>query len=176
MKTKLQDWINIVNQSQIRKKIHGLIFKYSDKSILSVKNPNHSFIKEKARNIIPKLRKNLLNITELDEREKKLNQIAHKNIRGNAILATSKLKPTAHSNDAVIPVPTFDQRITAKADVKERIQVQTNANTRTETTLELSSIVVINIQLQKDFGTDDVNLFSKFLNHQFVTEETACSK
>ena len=116
MKTKLQDWINIVNQSQIRKKIHGLIFKYSDKSILSVKNPNHSFIKEKARNIIQKLRKNLLNITELDEREKKLNQIAHKNIRGNAILATSKLKPTAHSNDAVIPVPTFDQRITAKAD------------------------------------------------------------
>lgn len=112
----------------------------------------------------------------MDEREKKLNHTAQRNIKGNAILATFKLNPTTHNNDAVIQVPTFDQRITANAAVRERTQVHTNAKTRTDTTLELSSIVVINIQLQKDFGTDDVNLFNKFLNHQCVTEETACSK
>ena len=176
IKVIVQDWIRSVNHNHIKKKIHGLNLKYSVKSMLSVKNHNHSFIKEKAKNIIPKLRKNLLNITEVDEREKKLNQIAQKNINGKAILATFRLKPTTHNNDAVIPVPTFDQRITAKAAVRERTHVHTNANTRTETTLELSSIVVINIQLQKDFGTDDVNLFNKFLNHQWVTEDTACSK
>jgi hypothetical protein len=76
----------------------------------------------------------------------------------------------------VIQVPTFDQRITANADVSERIQVHTNANTSTETTLELSNIVVINIPLPKDFGTEDVNFLNKFLNQPLVTEETACSK
>ena len=91
-------------------------------------------------------------------------------------MATFKLRPTIHNNEAVIHVPTFDQRITAKADVRDKIHVQTNANTRTETTFELSKIVVIKIQLQKDFGTEDVNLFSKFLNHPFVIEEIACSK
>ena len=176
MNTILQDWINAVNQSHMRKKIHGLIFKYSDKSTLSVKKPSHSFMKEKAKNTIQKLRKNLLNVTELEEREKKLNHIAQINIKGNAIFATSKLKPTAHSRDAVIHVPTLDPSITAKADVRERIHVHTNANTSTETTFELSNIVVINTQLQNDFGTDDVNFFNKFLNDQLVTDETVCSK
>ena len=176
MKIRLQDWIKIVNQSAIKKKIHGLIFKYSDISMISVKNANHSFMNEKARNIIPKLRKNLLNVTELEEREKKLNPIAQININGNAIFATSKLKPTAHSKDAVIPVPTLDHKITANADVRERIHVHTKASTSTETTFELSNIVVINTQLQNDLGTDDVNFFNKFLNHQLVTADTACSR
>ena len=91
-------------------------------------------------------------------------------------MATFKLKPTIPNKEAVIPVPTLDQRITAKAAVSERTHVHTNANTSTETTFELSNIVVINIQLQKDFGTDAVNLFKRFLNHPLVTEETACSK
>ena len=115
-------------------------------------------------------------MTEVDEREKKLNHIAQKNINGKAILATFRLKPTTHNNDAVIHVPTLDHKITANAAVRDRTHVQTNARTRTDTTFELSRIVVINIQLQKDFGTDDVNLFNKFLNHPWVTEETACSK
>ena len=76
----------------------------------------------------------------------------------------------------MIHVPTLAHSITAKADVRDRIHVQTKANTSTETTFELSNIVVINIQLQKDLGTDDVNLFKRFLNHQLVTEDTACSK
>ena len=120
--------------------------------------------------------KNLLNTTELDEREKKLNHTAQRNIKGNAILATLRLNHTIHNNEAVIQVQTLDPRITANAELRERIHVQTNASTSTETTFELSNIVVINIQLQKDFGIDDVNLFNRFLNHQFVTEETACSK
>ena len=141
-----------------------------------MRNPNHSFIKEKARNIIQKLRKNLLITTSFGQRERKLSHKAHKKIKGKAILATSKLKPTAHNNEVVIHVPTFDPRITANAEVNERIHVQTKANTSTETTFELSNIVVISIQLQKDLGTDDVNIFNRFLNHPLVTEETACSK
>jgi viroplasmin and RNaseH domain-containing protein len=129
-------------------------------------NHNHSFIKENARNIIPKLRKNLLIDTSFGQREKKFIHIAHMNINGNAIFATSRLSQTTHKSDDVIHVPTLDQRITANADVKDNIQVQTNANTRTETTLELSNIVVIKIQLQKDFNLDEVNFFNKFLNHQ----------
>jgi hypothetical protein len=129
-------------------------------------NHNPSFIKENARNIIPKLRKNLLIDTTFGQREKKFIHIAHMNINGNAIFATSKLSQTTHKSDDVIHVPTLDQRITANADVKDNIQVQTNANTRTETTLELSNIVVIRIQLQKDFNLDEVNFFNKFLNHQ----------
>jgi hypothetical protein len=73
-------------------------------------------------------------------------------------------------------VHTLDPRITANADVKDNIPVQTKASTNTETTFELSKIAVIKIQLQNDFKTDDVNFLSKFLNHQFVTEDTACSK
>jgi hypothetical protein len=60
--------------------------------------------------------------------------------------------------------------------VSERTHVHTKARTNTEITLELCNIVVINIQLQKDFNTDEVNFFNKFLNHPLVTEETACSK
>ena len=172
----LPDWINTVSQSPIKKKIQGLKCKNSEKSTLSVKNPSHSFIKEKARNIIQKLKKNLLNITELCEREKKLNHTAPKNINGNAIFATFKLNHTIHNKDVVIHVPTLDQRITANAELSESTHVHTNANTKTETTLELSNIVVINIPLQKDFRTDDVNLFSKFLNPHFVIDDTACSR
>lgn len=172
----VHDWTNIVSHNHIKKKIQGLILAYSHKSTISVINHNHSFIKENARNIIPKLRKNLLIDTTFGQRERKFIHIAQANINGNAILATSKLKPTIHKSEAVIQVPTLDQRITANADVKDNIHVQTNANTKTETTFELSKIVVIKIPLQKDFNLDDVNFFSKFLNHQFVTEETACSK
>ena len=114
--------------------------------------------------------------TTFDQRERKFIHIAHRNINGNAIFATSKLKPTTHRSEAVIQVPTLDQRITANADVKDKIHVQTNARTRTETTFELSKIVVIKIPLQKDFNLDEVNFFNKFLNHQFVREATACSK
>lgn len=60
--------------------------------------------------------------------------------------------------------------------MSERIHVHTKAKTRTETTFELSNIVVINIPLQKDLRTEDVNFFNRFLNQPFVTEETACSK
>lgn len=114
--------------------------------------------------------------TTLDQRDKKFIHIAHKNIKGNAIFATSKLNHTTHKSDAVINVPTFDHRMTAKADVKDSIQVQTNANTSTETTFELSNIIVINIQLQNDFIFEDVIFFNKFLNHQLLKDETDCSR
>lgn len=155
-----------MSHSQIRKKIQGLISAYFPKSTISVMNQSHSFIREKARKIIPKLRKNLLIDTTHDQREKKFIHTAHRNINGNAILATSKLKPTTHKTEDVIHVHTLDQRITASADVRDSIHVQTNANTKTETTFELSSIVVIKIQLQKDFSLDEVNFFNRFLNHQ----------
>ena len=107
---------------------------------------------------------------------KKFIQIAQRNINGRAIIETFKLSHTIPKIEDVIIVHTLDQRITANADVRDSIPVQTNANTRTETTFELSKIVVIKIQLQKDFNLDEVNFFKKFLNHQFVREETACSK
>ena len=44
--------------------------------------------------------------------------------------------------------------------MSDKIHVHTNANTSTETTLELSNIVVINIPLQKDLVTDEVNFFN----------------
>lgn len=171
-----QDWARIVNHNHAKKNNHGLISVYSQKSTKLVINHSHSFIKENARNIIPKLRKNLLIDTILDQLEKKFSHNAHTNIRGNAIFATSKLKPIIPKIDVVIQVPTFDHRITASADVRDKIHVQTKAKTNTETTFELSNIIVINIQLQNDFNMEDVNLFNKFLNHQFVSEETACSK
>jgi len=173
---KLHDCTNIVNNNPIQKNIHGLIWTYSLKSTISVTKANQSFIKEKAKKIIPRLNINLLIVTTLLRRERKFNQIAHKNIRGNAIIETFKLNHTIHKIELVIIVPILDQRITANAEVRERIPVHTNASTSTETTFELCNIVVINIQLQKDFSTDEVNFFSNFLNHQFVTEETACSK
>lgn len=139
-------------------------------------NANQSFINENARKITPKLNINLLIATTLLQRDKKLIQIAPKNINGKASTETFKLNHTIHKAELVIMVPIFDPRITANAEVSDKIHVQTNANTSTETTFELCNIVVIKIQLQKDFKTDDVNLFNKFLNHQFVTDETACSK
>lgn len=176
MKIKLQDWINKVKKSPIKKKIQGLICKYSEKSTLSVKKPNHSFINEKARNIIQKLSRNLLTVMSFGQRERKLNHIAHAKTKGNATFATFKLNHTIHNNDVVIHVPTLAHSITANADVSDKIHVPTNANTSTETTFELSNIVVINIPLQKDLNTEDVNFFSRFLNHPFVIEEIACSK
>lgn len=133
-------------------------------------------ISENAKNITQKLNKNLLIASTFHRRERKFIQIAQRNINGNAITDTFKLRPTIHKIDDVIIVPILDQRITANADVKDNIHVHTKARTRTETTFELSKIVVIKIQLQKDFGTDEVNFFNKFLNHQLVTVETACSK
>lgn len=173
---KLHDCTNTVSTNQIPKKNHGLIFTYSDKSTISVKKANQSFIKENAKNITPRLNINLLTATTLSQRERKLIQIAQKNTSGNAIIETFKLNHTIHKTELVNIVPMLDQRITANADVSERIHVHTNANTSTETTFELCNIVVINIQLQKDLVTDEVNLFIKFLNHPLVTEETACSK
>jgi hypothetical protein len=101
--------------------------------------------------------------------------IAHKRIRGNAIIDTLKLSQTIHKIEVGIIVPIFTHRITAKAEVKDNIPVQTNANTNTDITFELCKIVVIKIQLQKDFRIDDVNFFIKFLNHQLEKPATACS-
>ena len=173
---KLHDCTSIVRSNQIQKNIHGLIWTYSVKSTISVTKANQSFIKEKAKKIIPKLNKNLLIVTTLLRRVRKANQIAPKNTNGKANIETFKLNHTIHKTELVIMVPILDPRITANADVRERIHVHTNASTSTETTFELCNIVVIKIQLQKDLRTDDVNFFNKFLNHQFVTEETACSK
>ena len=173
---RLPDWINAVKNNQIQKNIHGLIWTYSVKSTISVTKASQSFIKEKAKNIIPKLNKNLLIITTLFRRVRNANQIAPKNTNGKASIETFKLSHTIHKTELVIIVPILDQRMTANADARERIPVHTKASTSTETTLELCNIVVINIQLQKDFSTDEVNFFNKFLNHPLVTEETACSK
>jgi hypothetical protein len=118
----------------------------------------------------------LLIETTFDRRERKLIHIAHKNINGKAITDTFRLNHTTHKTELVNIVPIFDPRITANADVRERTHVHTNANINTETTFELCKMAVINIQLQKDFSTDEVNFFNKFLNHPLVTEETACSK
>lgn len=173
---KLPDWTNAVKNNPIQKNIHGLIWIYSVKSTISVTKANQSFIKENAKNIIPKLNINLLIATTLLQREKKFIQIAPRNISGKAIIETFKLNHTTHKTELVIIVPILDQRITANADVSERTHVHTKARTNTEITLELCNIVVINIQLQKDFSTDEVNFFNKFLNQPLVTEETACSK
>ena len=173
---KLPDWTNAVKNNPIQKNIHGFICAYSVKSTISVTKANQSFIKEKAKKIIPKLNINLLIVITLLRLVRKANQIAPKNINGKANIETFKLNHTIHKTELVIMVPMLDQRITANADVRERIHVHTNASTSTETMFELCNIVVINIQLQKDFGTDEVNFFSKFLNHPLVTEEMACSK
>jgi len=173
---RLPDWTNMVNNNQIQKNIHELICVYSVKSTISVTKASQSFIRENAKNMIPKLNKNLLIITTLLRRVRKANQIAPRNTNGKANIETFKLNHTIHKTELVIIVPMLDQRITANADARERIPVHTKASTSTETTFELCNIVVIKIQLQKDLRTDDVNFFNKFLNHPFVTEETACSK
>lgn len=176
MNIKLPDWTNAVNNNQIQKNIHGVIWTYSEKSTISVTKASQSFIKEKAKNTIPKLNINLPIITILLQREKKLIKMAPVNINGKATMETFKLNQTTHKTELVNIVPIFDPRITANADVSERIQVHTKAKTKTEITFELCNIAVIKIQLKKDLCTEDVNFFNKFLNHQLVTEETACSK
>ena len=170
----LPDWTNIVNISQKRKKSRGLIHVNIDRS-MSVKKFNQSFINENARKINHKLSKNFPIASILFRRERKFTKIAHKRINGNAIKDTLKLNQTIHKIDVGIMVPIFTHRMTANADVKDSIPVQTNANTKTDITLELCRMVVTNIHVQKDFNTVDVNFFIKFLNHQFEKPATACS-
>ena len=174
IKVILHDCTNKVNANQISRNIQGFI-QSKLVILISVRNINHSFMQEKARNINHKLSMNLLIATTLFQREKKLIHTAHKNIKGNAKIETSKLIPTIHKIEVGIIVPTFAHRITANADVKDKIPVHTNAKTRTDITFELCNIVVVIIQLKKDFGVDDVNFCIKFLNHPLENEETACS-
>jgi hypothetical protein len=170
----LPDWTKIVNISPKRKNNHGFIHVNMERSI-SVKKLRPSFIKENARKINHKLSKNFQTASTLFRRERKFMHIAHKRIRGNAIIDTLKLSQTIHKIEVGIIVPIFTHRITAKAEVKDNIPVQTNANTNTDITFELCKIVVIKIQLQKDFRIDDVNFFIKFLNHPLENPATACS-
>lgn len=142
---------------------------------MSVKKPNHCFMKENARKINPKLSINFQIVSILVQRERKFTKTAHKNINGNAIILTSKLNHTTHKTEVGIIVHTFTQRITANAEDKDKIHVHTNANTKTDITFELCKIIVINIQLRNDFGIDDVNFFIKFLNHQPEKFATDCS-
>lgn len=171
----LPDCTKRVNISQNRKNIQGLIQTNIEIST-SVRKLSPFFIKENAKKIKPKLSKNFQTASNLLQREKKLTHIAHKKIKGKAIIDTSRLNHTIHKIDVGIIVPMFTHRITANAEVKDKIHVQTNASTSTDITLELCKIVVINIQLKKDLEEDDVNFFIKFLNQPLVTEETACSK
>ena len=170
----LPDWTKIVNISQKRKKIRGLIHVKIDRST-SVRKLNPSFINENAKKISHKLSKNFPVASTLFQRERKFIHIAHKRIKGKAIKDTLKLNQTIHKIEVGIMVPIFTQRITANAEVKDSIPVQTKAKTKTDITFELCNIVVIKIQLKKDFGTDDVNFFMKFLNHQLEKPATACS-
>lgn len=170
----LHDCTNKVNISPKRKNNHGLIHVNIERSI-SVRNHNPFFIKEKARKISPKLSKNFQIASILFRRDRKFIHTAHNKINGNAIIDTSKLNQTIHRIEVGIMVHIFTHRITAKAEVKDNIPVQTKANTNTDITFELCKIVVTKIQLQKDFNTDDVNFFIKFLNHPFENHATACS-
>lgn len=171
----LHDCTNRVNISQNKKNIQGLIQTNIEIST-SVRKLRPSFIKENPKKIKPKLSRNFQTASTLPQREKKLTHIAHKKINGNAIIDTLKLNHTIHKIEVGIIVPIFTHRITAKAEVKDKIPVPTNANTKTDITLELCKMVVINIQLKKDLEEDDVNFFIKFLNQPFVTDETACSR
>jgi hypothetical protein len=170
----LPDCTKRVSISQKRKNNHGLIPVNIEIST-SVRKFKPFFIKEKARKIRPKLSKNFPIASSLFQRERKFINTAHKRINGNAIIDTSKLNHTIQRIEVGIIVHIFTQRITAKAEVKDNIPVQTNAKTKIDITFELCKIVVIRIQLQKDFGTDEVNFFMKFLNHQFEKPATACS-
>ena len=142
----------------------------------SVRKLRPFFIKENAKKIRPKLSKNFPIASSLLRRERKFMHIAHKRIKGKAINDTSKLNQTIHKTEVGIIVHIFTHRITARADVKDSIPVPTNASTKTDITFELCKIVVIKIQLQKDFRVDEVNFFMKFLNHQLESPATACSK
>lgn len=170
----LPDWTKIVNISPKRKNNQGLIHVNIERSI-SVKKLSPSFINEKAKKINHKLSKNFQIASTLFRWERKFMHIAHKRIRGNAIIDTLKLSQTIHKIEVGIIVPIFTQRITANAEVKDNIPVQTNANTNTDITFELCKMEVTKIQLQKDFRIDDVNFFIKFLNHPLENPATACS-
>jgi len=170
----LQDCTKIVSISPKRKNSQGFIHVNIEKST-SVRKFNPSFIKEKAKKINHKLSINFPMASTLFQRERKFTNIAHKRIKRKAIIDTSKLNQTIHKIDVGIIVHIFTQRITAKADVNDNIPVQTKANTNTDITFELCRIAVTKIQLQKDFRTDDVNFFIKFLNHQLENPATACS-
>lgn len=170
----LHDWTKRVSISPNKKNNHGLIHVNIERSI-SVRNPRPFFMNEKARKIRPKLSKNFQIDSTLFRRERKFIHIAHSKINGKAIIETFKLNHTIQRIEVGIIVHIFTHRITAKAEVKDNIPVQTNANTNTDITLELWSIVVIKIPLQKDFRTDEVNFFIKFLNHQPENQATACS-
>ena len=135
-----------------RKNNHGLIHENIERST-SVRKFNPFFIKENARKIRPKLIKNFPIDSTLLQREKKFINTAQISIKGNAIIDTSKLSQTIHKIEVGIIVHIFTQRITANAEVKDNIPVQTKANTKIDITLELCKIVVIKIQLQKDFKT-----------------------
>ena len=141
----------------------------------SVRKLKPFFIKEKDRKINHKLSKNFPIASTLFQRERKFTNIAHKRIKGKATNDTSKLNQTTHKIDVGIIVPIFTQRITANAEVKDNIPVQTNANTNTDITFELCRMVVTIIQVQKDFNTEEVNFLIKFLNHQLEKPATACS-
>lgn len=170
----LPDWTKIVNMSPKRKNSQGLIHVNIERSI-SVKKFKPFFINENAKKINHKLSKNFPMDSTLFQRERKLMHIAHKRINGKAIIDTSKLNHTIHKIEVGIIVPMFTQSMTAKAEVKDKIPVQTNAKTNTDMTFELCKIEVIKTQLQKDFRIDDVNFFIKFLNHQLENQATACS-
>ena len=170
----LHDCTNRVNISPKRKNNHGLIHVKIERSI-SARNHKPFFIKENARKIRPKLSINFPIDSILFQRDKKLIHIAHNRINGNAIIDTSKLNHTIQRIEVGIIVHMFTHKITANAEVKDNIPVQTNASTSTDITFELCKIVVTKIPLQKDFNTDDVNFFIKFLNHQLENHATACS-
>ena len=171
----LQDWTSNVKANQNKKNNQGLKFQNIVKSI-SDTNTSPSFIKERAKKIRPRLRQSLLIIAILFRREKKLNPIAHKKIKGKAKLATLKLNPITHKIEVGIIVQTFAHRITANADVSERTHVHTKASTKTETIFELCNIVVIKTQLPNDFEFDDVNFFKTLLNQLVEELAIACSK
>ena len=170
----LPDCTNKVNISQKRKNNRGLIHINIERSTLVIK-VKPFFIKENAKKINPKLSRNFHTASILLQREKKFINTAHNRINGNAIIDTSKLNQTIHKIEVGIIVHIFTHRMTAKAEVKDNIPVHTNASTKTDITFELCKIVVIKIQLQNDFGTDEVNFFIKFLNHQLEKPATACS-
>lgn len=170
----LHDCTKRVNISQKRKNSRGLIHVNIDRS-MSVRKFNQSFIKEKARKISHKLSKNFPTDSTLFRRERKFIHIAHRRIKGKAIKDTLKLNQTIHKTEVGIMVPIFTQRITARAEVRDNIPVHTKANTNTDITFELCNIVVTKIHVQKDFSTDEVNFFIKFLNHQLEKPATACS-
>jgi len=175
IKVRLPDWINKVKSNPIHHPIHGHIQLNAEKSI-SVRKFNQSFIKENAKNINPKPKRNLLTTTTLSQRVKKFIPIAPKKISGKAITATFKLKPTIQSKDVGIIVPILAHKTIDKAELNDKIPVHTNAKTRTETILELCKIDVIKIPLPKAFVLEDVYFFKKFLNHPLENDETTCPK